>query len=115
LIPKLFAELFASSNEFLMNALILKATKYPAEAIIGAHEAMLARADSTDFVRETKCPVLMIIGKQDTTVPYQVSLKSMSLPRIADIHILPQVAHMGMYRAKAETVKIVDNFMHFCG
>jgi pimeloyl-ACP methyl ester carboxylesterase len=114
MIPKLFAELFATSNEFLINALILKASKYPAEAIIGAHEAMLNRDDSEILVREMKCPVLMIIGKQDTTVPYQTSVKSMSLPPIADIHILPKVAHMGMYRAKTETVKIVDNFMQFC-
>jgi pimeloyl-ACP methyl ester carboxylesterase len=111
LIPSLFAELFATSNEFLMNSLIFKASKYPPAAIIGAHEAMLNRPDNADVLKMATYPVLFIIGKQDKVVPYQVSLEQTHLPAIADIHILPKVAHMGMYRAKNETLKIVRNFM----
>ena len=43
-----------------------------------------------------------------------MSLKMMPLPAIADIHILPKVAHMGMFTAKDKTVKIVRNFMQLC-
>jgi pimeloyl-ACP methyl ester carboxylesterase len=111
LIPSLFAELFATSNEFLMNSLIFKASKYPPAAIIGAHEAMLHRPDNAGVLRDAPYPVLFIIGKQDKVVPYKVSLEQTHLPAIADIHILAKVAHMGMYRAKAETLKIVRNFM----
>jgi pimeloyl-ACP methyl ester carboxylesterase len=111
LIPSLFAELFATSNEFLMNSLIFKASKYPPAAIVGAHEAMLHRPDNSEVLRTAHYPILFIIGKQDKVVPYQVSLEQTHLPAIADIHILPKVAHMGMYRAKNETLKIVRNFM----
>jgi pimeloyl-ACP methyl ester carboxylesterase len=111
LIPSLFAELFATSNEFLMNSLIFKASKYPPAAIIGAHEAMLNRPDNSEVLRKATYPVLFIIGKQDKVVPYQVSLEQTHLPVLADIHILAKVAHMGMYRAKNETLKIVRNFM----
>jgi pimeloyl-ACP methyl ester carboxylesterase len=114
LIPKLFAELFATSNEFLINSLIFKASKYSPEAIIGAQQAMINRPDYSAVMRGLHCPVLFIIGKQDTTVPYDLSLKQTHLPAKADIHILAKVAHMGMYRAKDETVKIVRNFMEFC-
>lgn len=114
LIPKLFAELFATSNEFLINSLIFKASKYSPETIIGTQQAMLERTDNSEVIKKINCPVLLIIGKQDKTVPYEMSLKMMPLPAIADIHILPKVAHMGMFTAKDKTVKIVRNFMQLC-
>ena len=114
LIPKLFAELFATSNEFLINSLIFKASKYLPETIIGAQKAMLERPDYSEILRGLHCPALLIVGKQDKTVPYEVSLKMMPLPNIADIHILPKVAHMGIFTAKDRTVKAVRNFMNLC-
>jgi pimeloyl-ACP methyl ester carboxylesterase len=114
LIPKLFAELFATSNEFLINSLIFKASKYLPETIIGAQKAMLERVDHGETLRELTCPALLIIGKQDKSVPYDISLKMVSLPNIVDIHILPKVAHMGIFTAKDRTVKAVRNFMNFC-
>lgn len=114
LIPNLFADLFVSSNQFLINALILKATQYPAEAIIGAQEAMLKRDDNSVVLAALDIPVLFIIGKQDTVIPYDVSLQQTFLPKVADVHILPKVAHMGMFRAKEQTVGIVRRFMDLC-
>ena len=114
LIPKLFAELFATSNEFLINSLIFKASKYPAQTIIGAQEAMLNRPDNSAVLKEAKCPVLIIIGKQDKVVPYETSLKIMPLSTLADIHILPKVAHMGMFTAKDKAIKIMRNFVDLC-
>ena len=114
LIPKLFAELFATSNEFLINSLIFKASKYLPETIIGAQKAMLERLDHGDTLKELPCPALLIIGKQDKSVPYDVSLKMMPFASVADIHILPKVAHMGIFTAKDRTVKAVRNFMNFC-
>ena len=114
LIPKLFAELFATSNEFLINSLIFKASKYNPETIIGAQEAMVNRPDNGEILKGIGCPVLLIIGKQDKTISYDLSMKMMPLPSISDIHILPKVAHMGLFTAKDKTVKIVRNFMELC-
>ena len=114
LIPKLFAELFATSNEFLINGLIFKASKYPPQTIIGAQEAMLNRTDNSDVLKQSKIPILLIIGKQDKVVAYDTSLKMMPLATVADIHILPKVAHMGMFTAKDKTVKIIRNFVDLC-
>ena len=114
LIPKLFAELFATSNEFLINSLIFKASKYAPETIIGAQQAMLARPDNGDVLRDAPCPVLLIIGKQDKSVPYSVSLKMLPLPKIADVLILPKVAHMGMFTAKDRAAKQIRIFVDMC-
>ena len=114
LIPSLFANLFATSNELLINRLIHNAIQYPAGAVVGALRAMLARPDRAHILENIDCPVLFIIGKQDITVPYDISLKQIHLPAVADIHILPRVAHMGMFRSTAETSAIVRNFVQRC-
>ena len=114
LIPKLFAELFATSNEFLINSLIFKASKYDPQTIIGAQQAMLNRPDNGKVLEDAKCPVLLIIGKQDKSITYDVSLRMLPLATTSDIHILPKVAHMGIFTAKNQTVKIVRNFMGLC-
>ena len=114
LIPKLFAELFATSNEFLINSLIHKATQYPPETIIGAQEAMLDRVDHSEILKNFTHPVLLIIGKQDKTVPYPISLKMLPLATTSEILILPKVAHMGIFTARDRIVKTLKNFMELC-
>ncbi len=114
LIPKLFAELFATSNEFLINSLIHKATQYPPETIIGALEAMLNRADNSEVLKNLHCPALLIIGKQDKTVPYNISLKMLPLATTSEILILPKVAHMGIFTARDRIVKTIRHFMELC-
>lgn len=114
LIPRLFAELFATSNEFLINSLIFKASQYKPETIVSAQQAMLDRADNGDVLKNATCPVLLIIGKQDTSVPFEVSKLMLSLPSIADIVILPRVAHMGLFTAKDRTAKEVRRFVALC-
>ena len=114
LIPKLFAELFATSNEFLINSLIHKATQYPPETIIGAQEAMLNRPDHQEVLQNLECPALLVIGKQDKTVPYQISLKMLPLATTSEILILPKVAHMGIFTARDRIVKTIKHFMELC-
>ncbi len=114
LIPKLFAELFATSNEFLINSLIFKASQYKPETIVGAQQAMLDRADNGDVLRNATCPVLLIIGKQDKSIPFEVSKLMLPLPSLADIVILPKVAHMGLFTAREKTAKAVRSFATLC-
>lgn len=114
LIPKLFAELFATSNEFLINSLIHKATRYSPETIIGAQEAMLNRADYSDVLKNFERPVFLIIGKQDKTVPYSISLQMLSLATTSEILILPKVAHMGIFTARDRIGKTLRQFMLLC-
>jgi pimeloyl-ACP methyl ester carboxylesterase len=114
LIPKLFAELFATSNEFLINSLIHKATQYTPETIIGAQTAMLNRPDNSTVLQNCACPVLLIVGKQDKVVPYELSLKMLPLPSTADVLILSKVAHMGIFTARDKTIKAVKDFSQLC-
>ena len=115
LIPQLFAPKFVGSNDFLIHRLIYGASKYSAEAITTSLEAMMKRPDRTEVLKNITCPVLFLIGKEDQVVDYEKSCEQMTLPQIADIHILPKVGHMGTYEATSKTRKIVQEFVGFCG
>ncbi len=114
IIPRLFAELFASSNEFLINSLIYKASFYRTASIISALNAMMQRGDYADVIKDASIPVLLIVGKLDRSIPYSVSKKMLDLPQLADIHILSKVAHMGLFTERDNTAKVIQNFAALC-
>jgi pimeloyl-ACP methyl ester carboxylesterase len=98
----------------LINSLIFKASQYKPETIVGAQQAMLDREDNGDVLKNATCPVLLIIGKQDKSIPFDVSKLMLPLPAIADIVILPKVAHMGLFTARDKTAKAVRTFAELC-
>ena len=50
-------------------------------------------------LKKLNLPVLFVIGKEDSAIPYELSLKQTHLPDLADIQILEGVGHMGMIEA----------------
>ena len=110
LMPKLFASKFSKGFPIELNKLIFNAAHCSPEAIIAALEAMRKRPDNSKILEEIACPVLFIIGKKDAAIPLEASLAQTHLPAIADIHILPNIGHMGMFEAKQETTKILKAF-----
>ncbi len=113
-IPRLFAELFASSNEFLINSLIYKASYFRTASILSSLNAMVQRGDYTEVIKNCSIPVLIIVGKLDKSIPYALSKKMLDLPNVADIHIISTVAHMGLFTERDYTVKVVQNFVTLC-
>ncbi|MEM6963200.1 MAG: alpha/beta hydrolase [Bacteroidota bacterium] len=114
LFPALFPPTFLSSNNFLVNKLIHRASSFSAEGIIGGLEAMMNRPDQTEVLSNADCPVLFIVGKKDDVVPQQGSIDQTALPSIAHIHLLEGVGHMGMFEAQKATQKIIKRFVSFC-
>jgi pimeloyl-ACP methyl ester carboxylesterase len=114
LLPSLFAPNFAKSHTYLVDKMILRASKFPKLGITTALEAMKNRPDNSDVLRNIQCPVLFIIGELDQSVPLDISVEQTHLPAIAEIHIMPKVGHMGMIRSERETQLIVHKFMEFC-
>jgi pimeloyl-ACP methyl ester carboxylesterase len=81
------------------------------EGIIAATKAMRERKSRTDVLKNSKVPVLFIIGEEDPAVPLESSLDLASMPGKAVKHILPDTGHMGMFEAKEETLKIIEEFL----
>jgi pimeloyl-ACP methyl ester carboxylesterase len=114
LLPNLFTPNFASSNAFLLEKLIYRASKFPSEGIVAAQLAMAHRPDQAATLEQIEVPVLFILGKEDTAVPSDKSLAQTHLPKTASIHLLEKVGHMGMFEARKQTQRIVRQFVDFC-
>lgn len=114
LIPNLFAPGFAVSHTYLVDMMILRASKFPREGVTNALRAMIRRADNSDVLKKATYPVNFIIGELDSTIPLEVSLAQTHLPAVADIQLMPKVGHMGMIKARRETQVILRKFLEFC-
>jgi pimeloyl-ACP methyl ester carboxylesterase len=76
--------------------LVEKAKQFTPEALIQYYQAMIARPDRREVLRNFAGPVLFIIGQHDKAVPFEQSLQQCYLPAQSHIHILRNSAHMGM-------------------
>lgn len=114
LIPGFFTSKFVKSNSFLIDKLVLRASKYPSEAIINALQAMKQRPDRSEILKNFEKPVLFIVGKEDIAVPQDASMNQLTLPNTSSIVILEEVAHMGMFEAKKKTQQAVIEFLNWC-
>ncbi len=114
LIPKLFAYDFNKGYPFEVNKLIYNASQFAPEAYINALRAMHDRSDNALVLEKIGIPVCFIIGKKDVAVDLKTSLAQTHLPDLADIHLLSDVGHMGMFEAPQRTAKILKRFFEFC-
>lgn len=114
LVPKLFAEQYATSHPFDLDKLIHRAARYPQQGITDGLLAMAKRPDRSAVLQDCPVPVLFIVGEEDAAVPEEFSQQQLALPPLADIHILPKVGHMGMIEARRQTQLIVRRFADFC-
>lgn len=113
MIPSLFPKSFKENNETLINKMIAYATKFPEKGITNALEAMIKRPNRANILEKSNVPVLLIIGKQDDTIPYDVSLQMCPMANTTKVQILDQVGHMGMFEAKSETQNMIGEFIAY--
>jgi len=114
LIPKLFPSEFTRFNNFLINNLIYRASRFPMEGLIGSLAAMRDRPDRSKILVKINCLVLFIIGKQDITVDEIRALEQTTLADNSLIHILPKAGHMGMFEQPKKTAAMVEQFINHC-
>ncbi len=115
LFPNLFEKSFLEHNADTLNDLIVNGKKQSAAGISAALQAMLTRRDHQETLSQTvQCPVLFLLGKQDTLVPPDQGLKAAMLPLVAEVQLLPEAAHMAMYECPEETAVILNSFWDFC-
>ena len=111
LFPNLFSPRFLSSNRHRVDMLILRASRFSDKGIVNALEAMSVRDDNCETLEKIKVPVCFIIGERETIIPKAFSLGQTILPDIADVHLIPNVNHMGMFEAERQTQRIIKQFV----
>ncbi len=114
LIPRLFKVGYPNDNRFLIETLVFRASRFPAKGLKNGQIAMADREDRTEVLKNMPCPVLMIIGKLDTTLAYDEMVQQAAMPATGVVHIMEKTGHMGMFTATKKTQEMVVDFLEFC-
>jgi len=98
-IPDMFAQKFKDEHSDRIKTLVENGKHFTPEALIAYYEAMIARPDRTQVLKDSEVPVLFILGKEDKAVKLEDTMPLVSMPKASHFHILEEVAHMGMWEA----------------
>ncbi len=108
LFPGLFAPELRADHRMTLEKLKHEVARhYTTEGVVCQLEAMRERPDRSHVLRQLQVPLWMLIGEKDEAVPFDLSLQMTHLADDADIHILPQVGHMGMFTAERQTARLL--------
>lgn len=83
------------------------------ETVIEVIKAMRDRKDRSRVLEKLTCPVLLIVGKNDSAVPFTNSMLQFGLAQDCMIQVLNNTGHMGMLERPKETLLMVKNFLEY--
>ena len=106
-IPPLFSNPGHSAVETVRKI----ASEASEEAVIGYTLAMKDRQDQIKTLERYKNPTLYLAGEKDAGIPVDSILKQASHCKKPQIHILPDVAHMGMFEKPEDTSAKIKDFV----
>ena len=110
-IPNLYSPITKEQQPALVQEQIEASHEFKSEALIRYYQAMIDRPDRIHVLKETKLPVLFIMGKYDTAAPMEDGLKQCYLPSNSDVHLLVSSGHMGMREESANSNRFLLDFL----
>lgn len=114
MMPTLFSSHYRRNHTTEMTELIHHQAGANVEALTAYYRAMMERPDRMHILKQTKVPVLFVIGKEDTAAPLKDVLQQVSVPLAGDVQILTDVAHLGMIEKPELSERVLRNFIHLC-
>ncbi|RYY62948.1 MAG: alpha/beta hydrolase [Chitinophagaceae bacterium] len=109
--PNLFSPDTKNNDPQLVKSFIASLSDQNDEALIQFYEAMMARPDRSDVLKNSSLPVLFILGKHDTAIPIKDGLRQTTFPELSYIHVLEHSGHMGMLEEKEKTNHFLIDFL----
>lgn len=110
-VPQLFALKNRKRLKAEIESVVKTAAETPQETLIAYTKAMRDRHDRTDVLKSFDQPILIIAGEQDTSVPIEKTDEQILLPHKAIVHVYDEVAHMGMFEAKEESLRALKQYL----
>ncbi|RYY89193.1 MAG: alpha/beta hydrolase [Chitinophagaceae bacterium] len=95
-IPGLYAKKTTEDRPELIEKHLAEATQTAPEALVGYYEAMIARPDRTQLLKDAQIPILLILGREDIAVSLADGLAQSHLPAICHLELMEETGHMGM-------------------
>lgn len=109
-IPDLFDQNYVAKYADAIAKLQDMASLMSPESIIAAVSGMRDRPGQLQLLLETRLPVLFIIGKQDSRMPYNQLMAQAVIPSHSEILLLDDVGHMGFIEAPQITLQALKYF-----
>ncbi|MBL0234824.1 MAG: alpha/beta hydrolase [Chitinophagaceae bacterium] len=110
-IPNLFSALSKQKMAGAINDFIDQQAGSEASSLIAYYEAMMNRPDRRSLLKNSRIPLLFLLGKYDVAVPFSDGLAQCHLPAISYIHILRRSGHMGMMEEAESANKALKNYL----
>ena len=110
-IPKLFSRLTREARPVMVSEYLSSLSNFSGESLVLYYEAMIRRPDRSHVLKTKDLPVLFVMGKYDTGVAPDDSLKLCQLPDLSYIHTLAQSGHMGMLEEEEKSIHILAQFI----
>jgi pimeloyl-ACP methyl ester carboxylesterase len=106
-IPPLFND---QSNEHIL-PLVRLASQTKTETLVEYVKAMRDRPDRTSVLQQFQRSILFIAGEKDSGISPESVKTQASLALHANLNLLPEVAHMGMFENEETTLRIIHRFL----
>jgi pimeloyl-ACP methyl ester carboxylesterase len=84
------------------------------QGIIAALEGMKVRKNREVVLKFARYPVLFIVGKLDTTIPFSRITPLFTLAKNTYTQTLENAGHMGFFEAETETLRATKKFARVC-
>jgi pimeloyl-ACP methyl ester carboxylesterase len=109
-IPNLFSPITKKEQPDLVGKILARFTNFIGQSLVNYYQAM-TRPDRTHVLKNFPRPVLFILGKLDTAVPYEQGLQQCYMPGLSYIHTLEHSGHMGMWEEPALSNVFIEEFL----
>lgn len=110
-IPNLYAPATKNEKPGLIENQITCSNHFSETALVSYYNSMMTRPNRTSVLKNSRLPVLFILGKHDNAVPLKDGLEQCSLPDLAYIHVLENAGHMGMREEPTASNQILLNYL----
>lgn len=113
-IPDLFDQKHVAEYSVAIQKLQDIASVMSPEGIIAAVSGMRDRQSQLQFLLLSDIPILFIIGKQDSRMPYNQLIAQAVIPSHSEVLLLEDVGHMGFIEAPGITMSALRYFAIRC-
>lgn len=113
-IPNMFAQLYVQTNVFQIDSLIQVAARIPQDVVTGQIEAMIARKDHSETLKNAEIPVMVVAGRQDIAVTEEQWRATALMPKVAKLTAIDNCVHMGMLEHSSLSANELSEFISTC-
>jgi pimeloyl-ACP methyl ester carboxylesterase len=90
------------------------AVKSSKDSVTGYTLAMRDRKDQTRLIESFRKPILFLVGEKDPGIPPDSIKEQADSNKLAEVFVLPAVAHMGMFEAPGYCKEKIKKFVARC-